>query len=104
MTDSRRIFDICEMGAVGDGKTDCTAVIQKAMDLAGACGGVVSIAPGNYLTGRLCVRAGITICGNAAWSYGAPGGSVLTLNDAHASCLLDITGCLLYTSPSPRDS
>ncbi len=92
MTDSRRIFDICEMGAVGDGKTDCTAVIQKAMDLAGACGGVVSIAPGNYLTGRLCVRAGITICGNAAWSYGAPGGSVLTLNDAHASCLLDITG------------
>ena len=40
-------FDITAYGAVGDGKTDCTAAIQKAMDDAAAVEGTVLVPPEN---------------------------------------------------------
>lgn len=85
-------FDITAYGAVGDGKTDCTAAIQKAMDDAAAVEGTVLVPPGKYLTGRLKMGVRSRLQGYSGWNYRANGLSTLILNDPEASCLLDITG------------
>lgn len=57
-----RTFDVTEFGATADGKTPCTAALQKAIDLAGAAGGaIVRLPPGVYLTGALELRSGVTL-------------------------------------------
>lgn len=89
-------FYITDYGALADGKTDCTKFIQQAIDDASECQGVVKIPAGNFLTGYLKLKAHTTISGVKGWSYRANGGSILTLNDKNAPCLLDITnayGC-----------
>lgn len=86
------VFDIATYGAVGDGKTDCTAAIQSALDDAGQCRGTVAVPPGTYLTRRLHMRAGTSLEGHAAWSYRSYGASVFVLADGEDDCLLDITG------------
>lgn len=89
----KTIFDITAYGAVGDGSTDCTKAIQKALDDASSCQGQVVVPPGKYLTGRLHMHGqGVSITGTSAWSYRSDGSSVFELNDAHTDCLLDITG------------
>jgi polygalacturonase len=45
-----RVCNVKSMGASGDGKTDDTAVLRKAL---AACDEVVLSAPGRYLTGPL---------------------------------------------------
>lgn len=85
-------FDISEFGAVGDGKTDCTAAIQQALDKAGETRGCVLVPPGTYATGRLTLRAHSRMEGKSAWSFREDGASVLKLNAPGAGCLLDITG------------
>ena len=42
------VFDITEFGAIGDGTTDSTEAIQKAMDAAKDCMGKVIVPPGRY--------------------------------------------------------
>ena len=87
------IFNIIDFGAKGDGVTDNTLSIQKALDEASLCEGKVIVPPGKYLTGSLKLKGkGITIEGTAAWSYRSVGGSTLILNDQDADCLIDITG------------
>lgn len=49
-----------EHGARGDGKTSDTAAIQRALDAAGD-GGVVLFPAGEYLTGTLHLRDGVTL-------------------------------------------
>ena len=51
-----RRFDARQFGAAGDGKTDDTAALQKALDAAGTTGGAVLLAPGVYLTRELHLR------------------------------------------------
>lgn len=50
MTRSKAQYDVTEFGAIGDGKTDDTDAIQRAID---ACrengGGVVFVPPGQYV-------------------------------------------------------
>ncbi|MBQ2677166.1 MAG: hypothetical protein IJF54_07200 [Clostridia bacterium] len=87
------VFDIRDFGAVGDGVTDCTKAIQKALDLAADCMGKVIVPPGNYLTGKLnmhgdCVR----LEGSSSWSFRKYGASILTLNADDVDCMIDITG------------
>ncbi len=86
------IFDITAYGAVGDGRTDCTEAIQKALDDAALCRGVVTVPPGTYLTGKLRMGKGVSLEGHSAWSFRSFGASVFELNDPAADCLLDITG------------
>ena len=86
------VFDITAFGAVGDGKTDCTAAIQTALDRAGEVCGCVTVPPGIYLTGELKMRAHTRLEGKSAWSFRSDGLSTFQLNDADAKCLLDITG------------
>ena len=85
-------FDITTYGAVGDGKTDCTAASQRALDDAAAVEGVTLVPPGKYLTGRLRMGKRTRLQGYSGWNYRANGLSTLVLNDPEAPCLLDITG------------
>ena len=90
------VFDVTDFGAVGDGKTDCTAAIQTALDRAAEVGGKVTVPPGRYLTGELKMGKRTRIEGSSGWSFRADGLSVLVLGDPKASCLLNITdafGC-----------
>lgn len=86
-------FLITDFGAVGDGQTDCTESIQKALDAAGKneFGGEVIVPPGVYLTGELRIPAHVKFSGAHAWSIQHSGGSILRLNDDKATCMLNIT-------------
>lgn len=86
------VFDITAYGAVGDGMTDCTAAIQKALDDAAKTEGCVVVPPGKYLTGELKMGKRTRLEGYSAWNFRADGVSVLILNDPKAKCMIDITG------------
>jgi polygalacturonase len=59
---ARAALDVCQFGAKGDGKTLCTAAIQKAIDrCAGGGGGTVHLPPGRYLSGTIFLRSGVTL-------------------------------------------
>jgi hypothetical protein len=85
------LFDARKFGATGDGTTDDTSALQRALDAAGKTSSAVLIPPGIYLTGELHVPAGVAVVGIPAWNYSGPGGSVLRLASADASCLLNLT-------------
>ncbi|MBW8814014.1 MAG: right-handed parallel beta-helix repeat-containing protein [Caulobacterales bacterium] len=56
----RRIFDVHDHGALGDGRTLDSAAIQAAIDAAAAVGGQVLLRGGHrYLVGTLTLRGGI---------------------------------------------
>lgn len=86
------VFDVTEFGAVGDGKTHCTAAIQKAIDEAAKVKGAVILPPGKYLCGYLKLYPSITFEGYHGWAYRETGGTTLVLDDDTAKCMLDITG------------
>ena len=60
---SGREHSVLDHGAVPDGKTLCTAAIQKAIDAAGADdgGGTVRFPEGTFLSGALVMRSGVTL-------------------------------------------
>lgn len=57
-----RQFTITTFGAVGDGKTDCSAAIRKAIE---ACytagGGRVIVPPGDFLTGAIHLKSNVNL-------------------------------------------
>jgi polygalacturonase len=54
-------FDVRNFGAIGDGKTDCTAAIQKALDACADSGGTVEFPPGIYLSKPLTLHSKTTV-------------------------------------------
>src|SRR3954451_13823450 len=58
----RRDFVITNFGAIGDGKTDCTAAIAKAIE---ACaqkgGGRVVVPAGQFLTGAIHLKSNVNL-------------------------------------------
>lgn len=57
-----RDFDITKFGAVGDGQTDCSSAIAKAIDAcAEAGGGRVMIPAGEFLTGAIHLKSNVNL-------------------------------------------
>jgi polygalacturonase len=56
-----RPYNITDYGAVPDGRTDCTAAIQKALDACKPSGGTVVVPPGNYLSRPLVIHTRTTL-------------------------------------------
>jgi predicted dehydrogenase len=80
-------------GATGDGQTDDTAALQRALDAAGEKASAVFLPPGVYRTRELHLRPGISLIGIPGWNYSGPGGgTILHLGSADATCLLNLTG------------
>jgi polygalacturonase len=61
MPTRKTIFAAAKYGAVADGKTLTTQALQKAIDAAAVKGGIVTLAPGQYLTGALFLKKGVTL-------------------------------------------
>ena len=85
------VIDARKAGAKGDGATDDTGALQRALDAAAQNSGGVFLPPGVYLTHELHVPADIAVTGVAAWNYSDPGGSVLRLLSGDTPCLLNLT-------------
>ena len=59
---AERLFDVCDYGAQGDGRTLCTDFIQKAINkCANAGGGTVYFPPGKFLSGTIFIKSGVTL-------------------------------------------
>ncbi len=57
-----RNFNVCQFGAVGDGKTDCTRGFAEAiMECYRAGGGRVVVPPGTYVCGPIHLRSGVNL-------------------------------------------
>lgn len=54
-------YNILNSGAVGDGKTDNTASIQKAVDSCAVTGGQVYVPKGVFLTGTIVLKSNVTL-------------------------------------------
>lgn len=55
-----KLFNVSDYGAVADGKTLNTKAIQKAIDkCASKGGGIVTFAPGDYLSGAIYLKEGV---------------------------------------------
>lgn len=87
-------LDIRCFGAVGDGKTDDTAAIQRALDAAAGVQGTLRVPAGTYACGTLKMPARVGMVGDPTWTYRNFGGSILRLTDPKARCLLDLTGAI----------
>lgn len=88
------MVSVRDFGAVGDGKTDDTAALQRALDAAAGSRATVLVPAGTYLCSTLTVPSHVTLQGEGNWSYRELGGTILRLNDPAARCLLDIsTAC-----------
>jgi hypothetical protein len=85
------LLNVRNFGASGDGKTDDTAALQRAIDAAAETSGGVFLPPAIYLTRELHVRPGIALIGVPAWNYSFGGGTRLMLADASAQGLLNLT-------------
>jgi hypothetical protein len=87
----REFVNARQLGATGDGRTDDTAALQRALDAAEKTSGAVFAPPGTYLSRELHMRPGTALIGIPAWNYSGPGGTVLRLVSADSSCLLNLT-------------
>jgi polygalacturonase len=88
---NRGFLNVQTLGAAGDGKTDDTAALQRAIDAAAETSGGVFLPPAVYLTRELHIRPGIALVGIPAWNYSFGGGTVLRLADATSPGLLNLT-------------
>ena len=71
------VFDVRDYGAVGDGKTDDTAAINKAVNAAAGTGGTVLLENGTFCTGQITLASDLTF-------FIAPSATLYANIDRHA--------------------
>jgi hypothetical protein len=59
----RKLVNVIDHGALGDGAADDTAGLQRAIDAARPTGGTVFLPPGTYRTDRLSLHSGVHLRG-----------------------------------------
>ncbi|MDR2472350.1 MAG: right-handed parallel beta-helix repeat-containing protein, partial [Tannerella sp.] len=91
-TAAKKIFNVLDFGAKGDGKTSDTESIRKALNAAGKVSGTVYFPAGVYPCHDLKVHEHTTLLAEPQWAYRGDGGAILSLDSTDASCVLDITG------------
>jgi parallel beta-helix repeat protein len=87
-----KTLNVRDFGAKGNGKSDDTKAIQKALNAAGKTEGTVYVPAGVYLCGELQVPAGVGMHGHPTWSWRQSHGAILRLKDSSAACLLNLNG------------
>ncbi len=90
----RRGLDVTAFGATGDGQTDDTAALQRAIDAAAESKGTAWFPPGIYRSGMLRLRDNVGLAGQPTFSYRRQGGTVIRLCDDKAPCLLNLSGTI----------
>lgn len=89
---SSSVFNVCDFGAQGDGKTPDSDAIQKALNAAGEVSGTVYFPAGRYLCHDLTVHQYTTVMTEPQWGYRDEAGAMLILDSDDADCILNITG------------
>jgi len=87
-------FNIRDFGAIGDGRHDDTAAIQKALDKAAGTRASVFVPDGVFLSSTIKIPPHVGLIGNPTWSFRHDGGSIIRLGDPSAKCLVDLTGAI----------
>jgi hypothetical protein len=87
-------LNVRQFGAVGDGTTDDTQAIQRAVDAAAEVHGQLYFPAGVYACSTIRLKPLITLTGCATWTYWYFEGSVIKLIDDKAACLFDATGAV----------
>ena len=85
------LIDARQFGAKGDGKTDDTKAIQRAVDAVAADHGAIFMPPGVYLSSEIQMRPDTALVGIPAWNYREAGGTVIRLANGDSKCLINIT-------------
>ncbi len=91
-------MNVCDFGAVGDGRTDNTAAFQKALDAAAGKQAGVFVPAGDYVTSTLKLHPNTGLFAHPTWKYNQRNkpatGTILRLRDKNAPCLLDLSGAV----------
>jgi len=79
------ITNVVTFGAIGNGRTDDTAAIGKAMLMAEARGGTLYFPPGHYMVGGSGIGSAIEIRGGHAVTIAGAGRDLVTLTNTNAA-------------------
>lgn len=85
-------LNVRDFGAAGDGKTDDTAALRRAIDALPGPGSVLYVPPGQYRTGTLFLKDFVTLRGDSAFGYQEAGGTVLSPVGPDIPRLIDLNG------------
>lgn len=94
MAPDESIVSVAQYGTAGDGQTDDTGAIQRAMAALPEKGGVLFFPPGTYATDTIKLPSSSTLLAHGAWGYRDIGGTVLTPLRDDQPCLIDANGCV----------
>ncbi len=88
------VANVRDFGAAGDGKTDDTKAILKAIESLPPNGGVVYFPPGHYLTRTVPGKSYVTFQGNSSWGYrnATSGSTVISPVSDDLTTLFDLKG------------
>ena len=86
------LTNVRDYGAKGDGLTDDTLAIRRAIEAAPSPGGVIFFPPGHYLTTPVFPKNHTTLLGHSAFGYQEQGGAVLSPFKPFQPRLIDLNG------------